>query len=222
MGVVGVVPAAGWATRLNLTDGSKEMLTVMGKPVMDYLIDRMRVAAPDSIRVVTRPAKLDVIRHSRDLGLEVRLAETRSVNESIAVAIKGLEPDDIVLIGFPDSIWEPLAGYRLLLDRLSPERTVVLGLFTWREAERGDVVVLDPSGRVRGIVAKPAAPSSNLIWACAVAAASALDGIDKCEFPGEHFATLCPDGVVDALWLSDRYIDVGTPSSLNVAQSLPN
>ena len=219
MRVVGIVPAAGWATRLNLSEGSKEMLTVMGKPVMDHVIERMQIAAPDSIRVVTRPAKLDVIRHSRELGLEVTLAETRSVNESIAVAVEGLEPDDMVLIGFPDSIWEPLNGYRLLLDRLSPERTVVLGLFIWSEANRGDVVVMDASGTVHEIVPKPTVPSSNLIWGCAVATAGVLDGIQRFEHPGQYFAALSPTRSVGGVHLSDRYIDIGTLDALAAARA---
>ena len=219
MRVVGVIPAAGWATRLNLSEGSKEMLAVSGRPVMDHLVERMQVLGPDSIRVVTRAAKLDVIEHSRDLGLDVMLAETRSASHSIAVASEDLNPDDLVLIGFPDSIWEPFNGFKILLDHLTPELAVILGLFGWSEAERGDVVSVDSWGIVREIVAKPAAPRSNTIWACAVAVAAALDGIQGFEYPGQHFAALCRDGIVGGVHLSDRYIDVGTLEGLAAARA---
>jgi glucose-1-phosphate thymidylyltransferase len=215
--VIGIVPAAGWATRLNLTDGSKEMLAVMGRPLMDHVVERMRVLEPDSIRVVTRAAKLDVIKHSRDLGLDVMLAETRSTSHSIAIASENLKPDDLVMIGFPDSIWEPLNGYEIMLDHLTPERAVILGLFSSAEAEQGDVVVVDSSGLVRQIKVKPSPPPSNTIWACALARRWALDGIGSFEYPGQHFAGLSADGRVGAVWLSDRYFDIGTREALDAA-----
>ena len=38
MAIVGVIPAAGHATRLQPLSGSKEVLAVDGKPVIDYLV----------------------------------------------------------------------------------------------------------------------------------------------------------------------------------------
>jgi hypothetical protein len=44
-------------------DCSKEMLEVDGRPVIDYPVERMRAAACDELRVVTRPEKdLDLTR----------------------------------------------------------------------------------------------------------------------------------------------------------------
>ncbi len=218
--VIGVIPAAGWATRLGLTDRSKEMLEVRGRPVMDYLVERMKVALPDAIRVITRPQKRDVIARSHHLGLQVMTAETRSAADSIEIASADLDPEDLVLIGFPDSIWEPVDGFRVLLDHLTAERSVVLGLFTSDAAERSDVVTVDDSGVVHQILAKPSPPPSKLIWACAVARRSALEGIGSFEYPGEHFANLCAEGVVGGVWLSDSYLDIGTRDALEAVQPL--
>jgi dTDP-glucose pyrophosphorylase len=60
--IVGVVPAAGHAERLRgLIDGSKELIPVRGRPVVDVLLDRLALA--DELRVVVRPAKRDLIEH---------------------------------------------------------------------------------------------------------------------------------------------------------------
>jgi len=42
MDIVGVIPAAGHAIRLQPLSGSKELLEIGGRPVMDYLVERMR------------------------------------------------------------------------------------------------------------------------------------------------------------------------------------
>ncbi len=51
--IAGVVPAAGHAERLRgLIEGSKELVPVRGKPVVDALLERL--APADEIRVVVR------------------------------------------------------------------------------------------------------------------------------------------------------------------------
>src|SRR5687767_15687131 len=104
--IVGVVPAAGFATRLQPLACSKEVHLVGGRPVMDYLIDRLVQAGCDDIRVVTRPEKADVIAHAERQNLTVVLAHPRSVSRSLLAGLDGVGPDDLVLLGFPDTIWE--------------------------------------------------------------------------------------------------------------------
>ena len=71
MAVVGIVPAAGYATRLQPLEGSKELLEVAGKPVMDHVLERMLAAGATELRIVTRPEKHDVIEHAATLGAAV-------------------------------------------------------------------------------------------------------------------------------------------------------
>ena len=47
MRLVGVLPAAGHAERLQPLDGSKELLEIRGRPVLDYAVERLRAADPD-------------------------------------------------------------------------------------------------------------------------------------------------------------------------------
>jgi UTP-glucose-1-phosphate uridylyltransferase len=60
MAIVGVIPAAGYATRLQPLPCSKEICVVGGKPVMDYLVEQMRIGGCSELRVITRPEKRDV------------------------------------------------------------------------------------------------------------------------------------------------------------------
>lgn len=168
MTIVGVVPAAGYATRLQLLSGSKELLPVSGRPVMDHLVERMRADGCERLRVVTRPEKSDVIAHAEKLGAEVVLAHPATVSESFLAGMAGLVGDEIVLIGLPDSIWEPVDGYRVLVEAVRGGCEVALGLFRLPvdELTRSDFVVRGVGGRIERIDAKPETPASGGSGVC--------------------------------------------------------
>lgn len=94
-GVVGVVPAAGYARRMQPLAASKEVLPVRGTPVMDYLMDRMLRAGCTEIRVVTRPEKVDVIDRARRWQASVILGQPATVSASIIAGLAGLPPDSL-------------------------------------------------------------------------------------------------------------------------------
>ena len=194
------------------------MVDVDGAPVIERLVERMALGGCRAIRVVTRPDKDDVREYASSRGLEVVLAQPAHIGESVAQGLAGVG-DELVALGFPDSIWEPVDGFALLREALAPPTTVVLGLFEFADPERADVVVLDEEGRVRDIVVKSANPPSTLIWGCLVARADALRGIERSAWPSDHLRPLLASGVVTARYLSDRYVDIGTPDSLAHARS---
>lgn len=221
MRVAGVIPAAGQAVRLQPLEGAKELLPVRGRPVLEYLVERMRLAQPDEIRVVTRPEKPDVIEYARRLGLSVVEGRPRTAAASIALGAEGLGADEAVLIGFPDTVWDPVDGYLRLLPRLA-DADVVLGLFRSRQEEqlrRSDVVVLDEGGRVSRIEVKPERPSSSLIWGLAIARRRALEGLADHVHPGHLFDALALAGTpVVGVELPGSFLDIGTPDSLQAAR----
>ncbi|MDX6517820.1 MAG: Nucleotidyl transferase [Gaiellaceae bacterium] len=81
------------------------MLPVGGRPVMDYLLERMEAIPCAEIRVVTRPEKQDVVEHSRARGAVLVTARPASVGESLSGGAGGLEGVVVAVFGFPDSIW---------------------------------------------------------------------------------------------------------------------
>jgi glucose-1-phosphate thymidylyltransferase len=220
--IVGVIPAAGHATRLQPLSGSKEMLPIGGRPVMDYLVERMRAGGCTLLRVVTRPEKDDVIGHAGELGAEVVLERPRTVSESFLAGIAGLAEDDVVLIGFPDTIWEPVDGYRSLVAGVRQGADVAIGLFRIAAADltRSDVVAFGEDGRIERIDVKPAEPPSEWIWGCAAGQARTWAGLTRAEWPGGYIDLLCREGRdVRGFTLSDVWLDVGTEDALRRART---
>lgn len=217
MALVGVIPAAGLATRLQPLPSSKEVIPVRGCPVMDYLVERLKHARCDEIRLVTRPEKEDVAAHARALGLRVLVATPSTVAESIAVAADGIGVTDVVLLGFPDTIWEPVDGFARLAGELDEDVDVVLGLFRTPDLQRSDVVSVDAGGRVAGVVVKPAQPPSEWIWGCAAVRRGALENMAPAGEIGQHFDGLARRGVVRGVPLSDEWLDIGTAEGLRRA-----
>ena len=198
---------------MRLIAGSKEVYPIAGRPVMDFLIDRMVHAGCADIRVVTRPEKTDVVAHVDRLGLTVVLAYPQSVSESLLAGLEGTDPDDVVLFGFPDTIWEPLDGFVRLLDALD-DFEVALGLFQGREPERSDVIEFAESGLVASVKVKPPVPESDWIWGMAAARRRGLEALSMHREPGAAFNSMCPSGEVVAVPLSGPFIDLGTPEAL--------
>jgi glucose-1-phosphate thymidylyltransferase len=219
--VVGVIPAAGHATRLQPLVGSKEVAPVNGRPAMDYLHDRMRLAGYTTLRVVTRPEKADVIRHARDLGAEIVLGHPATLADSLRLGIDGLAPADVVLFGFPDSVWTPLDGFVRVREALETGDTgVVLGLFETRHPERCEVVSSRPDGIVTGIAFKPAHPTSNVMWGCLAARVGELAGLERFAEPGDFLDELCRIQPVRGVRLGE-YLDIGTREALRSASTDP-
>src|SRR5258708_5138241 len=100
---------------------------------MDFLVERMKAAPCDELRVVTRPEKRDVVAHARGLGAHVVEGHPGSLAESLLAGARDLADDDVVLIGFPDSIWEPVDGFQRVLALLRDGWSVALGLFEGAE-----------------------------------------------------------------------------------------
>lgn len=209
--VVGLIPAAGLAERLQPLEGSKEMVSVGGRPVMDELVERMREAA-DEIVVITRPEKHDVIEHAGELGLRVVEGRPVSVSESLLLGLSGAMTGDDVLLGFPDTLWKPVDGFVQLLHALG-DADVALGVFESEEPERSDVVALD-GVRVESVDVKPEHPRSGVVWGCAAARASALVGLQRHDQPGHLFDELAGEGRVRAVPFPGTMIDVGTSEAL--------
>jgi dTDP-glucose pyrophosphorylase len=217
MAVVGVIPAAGLATRLQPLASSKETYPVHGRPVMDYLVERMRRARCSELRVVTRPEKTDVIERARHHGATVITGRPPTPAASLLTAIRPLGPTDMVLFGFPDSIWEPIDGFQPLIDLVEDGAEIALGLFRTSQVERPDVVELDSAGRVTEVEVGSDRPPPHLIWGCAAARARSLLGLVDYDDPGDYLRSRSGTGSIGGVVLSETYVDIGTPRGLRQA-----
>jgi glucose-1-phosphate thymidylyltransferase len=218
--IVGVIPAAGHATRLQPLRSSKEVHPIGGRPVMDYLIERLHRGGCEEVRVVTRPDKRDVIENSRRHRAVVIEATPATPAASLLAGIGALEDGDVVAFGYPDSIWEPEDGFRALKELVETGARLALGLFRTANVERPDVVEVTGSGpdlAVTRIVVGSDAPPPHLIWGCAVARAAVLRRLRDWDDPGDLFSALCREGPVAGAVLSSSYVDVGTPRGMRIA-----
>jgi len=214
--IVGILPAAGYARRLQPIARSKEMLIVRERPIMDHLVSCMKAARADELRVVTRHEKQDVAKHARAAGATVIFGNPATVAESLALGLAGLSGSTVALIGFPDTLFTPPDAFVQLVAELR-SADAVLGLFHSPEAERGDVVDFR-DGRVLGVEPKPTAPRTDLIWSLLVARASALQGVAESREPGDLLDRLARSGRVAGVDLGSDFIDIGVPASLAAAR----
>ena len=213
---VGIVPAAGRGTRAQPLPGSKEVCRVWGRPLLAHLVARIHEAEVDEIRVVTRPEKTDVIACARDLGARVVLARPASVGASLAAGAEGLAPDDLALVGFPDTVWEDAGVFPELVAALGPA-DVCLALFRHADPAATDVVSLGRDGRVTAVEVKPLRPRGELTWGCAVLRAPLLRALDA--EPGRTFHELARRGSVGAVHFPGGYADLGVRERLERAWS---
>ena len=131
------------------------------------------------------------------------------------LGLTGLDDDGLALIGFPDSLWDPVDGFRFLVEPVREGADVALGLFRSAGLEGADSVELDRSGRIVDIEVKPRHPRSDWIWGAAAGRVGALAGLDSVEWPSAFMTGLIAQGgEVRGVPLSDVYLDIGTPSSL--------
>lgn len=181
--LIGLLPAAGRATRLGPLAGSKEMLTVgwsvdgSGKlyPVTACAraLEAMRRGGVRRAFVILRDGKWDIPRY---------LADGSRLDMSVGYLLMGLPhgaPYSLdqayafvggatVVLGFPDILFDGSNVYETLLDaRAGSSCDVLLGLFPPRDAAACDRVDVDDRGRVRRIEVKPMRTSLSWTWGIA-------------------------------------------------------
>src|SRR5579862_6903822 len=113
--MVGILPAAGRGTRMNsVSPGSKELLAVGGKPVLQRVIDEAVESGVDRVVAVLSPSKPDLLEFAAlQDRLESVIQKSATGLAPATVLAAGLEP---VLLLLPDTIFFP-ASPSSRLDR---------------------------------------------------------------------------------------------------------
>ncbi len=183
--VIGLIPAAGRATRLPSLPCSKEVTPVghvppergqPGRPkaVCQYLLEKMRLAGIRQAYIVLREGKWDIPAYFRD-GSVVDMHLAYLLTELPYGAPYTLDQaypfvkDALVALGFPDILFRPDDAFvRLLQHQQQTSADVVLGLFPADRPEKVDMVDIAPDGRVRRIDIKPSRTGLTHTWGIAV------------------------------------------------------
>ena len=193
-----LILAAGYATRLRpLTDSIPKMLLPLAeRPMLDYLVDRLReVDALDEIHLVTNArfaqafedwAPEDVAVHDDGTtSNEDRLGAIGDI--AFALETGGLEGEDLLIVAGDNLIGYSLADFVSFWRARDGSAIAVRELGDRELLRQYGVVELDANDRVVRLEEKPAEPKSEL-----AATASYL-------YRGEHLALL------------PRYLEEGNP-----------
>jgi glucose-1-phosphate thymidylyltransferase len=178
--LIGLVPAAGQATRLGVTPCSKEILPVSYvrdgeghlQPVAacESLIEKLRRAGTSHTYFVLRAGKWDIPSYLGDggrFGVHLGYLMMRHPwgQPFTLDAAYPFVKDATVLLGFPDILFEEADAFvRLLEQKRASGAEVVLGLFPARRPEKMDMVQVNETGQVLDIVIKPRATDLTETW----------------------------------------------------------
>jgi glucose-1-phosphate thymidylyltransferase len=181
---VGLIPAAGQASRIAPLPCSKELcpvgftysaegLPLRPKVACQYVLEKMQRAGIELAYVILRRGKFDIPAYLND---------GRMVNMHLAYLMMDLPfgvpftldqaypfvKDATVALGFPDMLFDPDEAFTDILKRLrSSESDVTLGLFPTANPHKTDMVELAGAFAVRRIVVKPPATDLELCWGIA-------------------------------------------------------
>lgn len=178
--LVGVLPAAGTATRLGKLPCSKEILPLgiaagdtPGRSVrvaLDCALDALVAAGVNRVLVVLAPNKTDVrdyLGDGADRGLAVdylTLADSPGAAWSIDAARPKIGEAD-TLLAFPDIQFRPTSTLRALAEaRATAAADLWLGLVPSDRGEKVDLVHTDTEGRVTDIAIKPGSGQHGWTW----------------------------------------------------------
>jgi glucose-1-phosphate thymidylyltransferase len=239
--IVGLLPAAGFATRIAPLPCSKEIYPIGArlagppKAACDYLLEKMASAGIKKAYLVLREAKWDIPRYLGDGSrLSMRLAYLMAgTTAGPPYTLDRAYPfvrDSIVAFGFPDILFVGDDAFsRLLSAQAAAGADLVIGLFPADCPERMDMVDVDDQGRVRNLVIQPRATALQYSWDAAVWTPTFTDFMHNHLAPHSAAGASAPElsvghviqaairaGLaVEGVQVSQEpYYDIGTPEGL--------
>jgi glucose-1-phosphate thymidylyltransferase len=199
MDFVGLIPAAGRATRLAPFRYPKELLPIgyeltpqggaRPRAVAEYGVEAIKAAGIDHLFFVVAPWKLDVVTYFGDggqFGVSVGYLyqeEARGLPHAVDIAYPWIGGRHVALV-LPDTIVTPADALARLRTRyLDTGADLALAVFPTEQAWRLGPVVMS-GGKVERVLDKPRGPAPANTWGAAIW--------------GERFAALLHEGLGDA------------------------
>jgi glucose-1-phosphate thymidylyltransferase len=229
--VKALILAAGYATRLYpLTKAvAKPLLPLAGRPMLDYLLDRLReVDEIDEIHVVTNHKFADAFREwaaTRDV--RVHDDGTTSEDDRLGaigdIAFVGLEGDDLIVIAgdnlFDYSIADVVEWWH---GKGEASAVVLYDVGDLELVKKYSNVDVEADGRLTGFTEKPEQPTSTLVATAAYFYHRAhvplirryLDEGNPPDQPGRLVAWLVPRVPVYGYPVSGDWRDIGDAEQL--------
>ncbi|WAL61478.1 nucleotidyltransferase family protein [Thermocoleostomius sinensis] len=239
--IIGLLPAAGQATRLAPLPLSKELYPIgfyadsanqpKPKVVSHYLLESMQQAGARKAFFIVRPGKWDIPAYFGD-GSRLNLPLgylTVHVSYGVPFTLDQAYPfvqQAQIIFGFPDILFQPKDAFsHLMAHQTQTHADIVLGLFPTENYHKVGVVEFDDIGRVQQIIEKPAQTTLKYMWAIATWMPTFTqflhDYLPTCtrdrELPiGDVIQAGIDAGLsVQAVpFANGSYLDIGTPDDL--------
>jgi glucose-1-phosphate thymidylyltransferase len=226
--VKALILAAGYATRLRpLTDTiPKPLLPVGGRPMVDWILDRIGETSADEIHLVTNARfARDFERWASDKDVRVHNDGTTSNDDRLGaigdIAFAAIDDDLLVIasdnlfdysLGDFEAYWREKGGSALAVHDVGDREL----------AKKYGVVAVDDDGRIVDFVEKPEHPVSTL---CATATylytrehaalvSTYLGEANPPDQPGNYVAWLQARAPVYAYRFSGEWYDIGDAAQL--------
>jgi len=181
----GLVPAAGFAKRLDPIPCSKEIFPigfeydsnhqpVKTKVVSSTLFNQFRREGCSETYVIIRKGKWDIPNYygaSTETGLNLAFIVTRPTSSTVHTIDKAYPfiRNKHIMFGFPDIHIQSKHPYRPLIEKQkATDSDVVLGLFKSGNPRKTDMVETDSMDMVKNIVIKPKKTDLIHTWLIAV------------------------------------------------------
>ena len=185
---VGIIPAAGRASRISPIPCSKELMpigigksadgTLRPKVVSHYLLDKYRAAGVSTVYFILRSGKWDIPGYYGDgSAMDMHFAYLlMNLPHGVPYTVDQAFPfvrDAKVMLGFPDMLFGPENAFALADETLIRKHAdMVIGLYPpkdERQVKKCDLVQWDhATGRIERIVVKPDRSALDYIWIFAV------------------------------------------------------
>jgi len=242
---IGLIPAAGYATRLADLTCSKEIFPIRYKnhkqqniefPVCKMLLDAYKNSGIKDICIISREDKTDVAKalgngEQFDVSLShLYTQKTTGVAYTLDKAYAFVQ-DSHIALGFADIIFKPVNAFsKLISKQQSSHADVVLGLFPAEKPSKMDMVEFDDSNHIQAIHIKPKKTTLQWTWILAVWKPTFTEFMhqtltgklkqaehDAEMHVGRVFQLALDAGLqFDTVMFNDgKLIDIGTPDDLN-------
>jgi glucose-1-phosphate thymidylyltransferase len=182
--IVGIIPAAGNAARLQPLPCSKELFPVgfspggtsakCIKPVCSHLLESMSIAGVTKAFFVLRKGKWDIpnyLGEGKEYGLQLAYL-TMDSSSGVPFTMDQAFPfvkNALVVFGFPDILFEPKDAFIRLVKRQGDTGAdICLGLFPASSPAKMDMVELDRDNRILAIHPRPTKTRLTYTWIVAV------------------------------------------------------
>lgn len=227
MDVIGLIPAAGLATRISPLPCSKEVFPIgfskadagecLGPAVAgSYLLKKFLQAGVRKAFFIIRKGKWDIPQYfgngsmmHMDLGYLI-MGDPYGVPFTLDQAFPFVV-DNMVAFGFPDILYPEEQSYRQLLEcQAGSGADLVLGLFPVGKRQKADRVVSESDGHIREVVV--ASTRSELMYTWGIAVWTP----DFSQFMHELIDKVRGEAAGQAEWSMNEVINAGIQRGLKV------